>query len=195
MIFGINSILTESENSGKSGGKEKNFARYIQMRKKMQDEQLIKEFHRTNVIIWIGIIVTVVVLGIIIFIIDDMNIFQPISNAAQINQIIFFIAVVIAFAILFLKRSFFLPEKIISKIPEKPIPEKINLCLVQIRKNYIIVWGLGEAIVVLGFVNYILTVDFQYFLVFSIVGVYSILINIPRIVLATNCVERIREAN
>ena len=161
----------------------------------MEDEQLIKEFHRTNVIIWIAIIVTVVVLGIIIYIIDDMKLFQPILNAAQINQIIFFLAVVLAFAILFLKRSFFLPEKIVSKIPDNPLEEMISLCLVQIRKNYIIVWGLGEAIVVLGFINYILTVDFQYFLVFSVVGVYSILINIPRIVLPINCLERIREAN
>ena len=161
----------------------------------MEQDQLIKEFHRTNVIIWVAIIVTVLFMGIIIFVIDDMKIFKPVNDAAQINQIIFFIAVVIAFAILFLKRSLFLPDKILSKIPKQPLPDMINQCLAQIRKNYILVWGLGESIGVLGFVNYVLTADLQYFMVFAIVGVYSILINIPRIALPINCLDRIQETN
>jgi hypothetical protein len=165
------------------------------MRKKMDDEQQIKEFHRINILIWTAIIVTVIILSAIAYILDRINIFQPVPDAAQINQIIFFIAVVIAFAILFLKRSFFLPDKIINKLSEGSVETKLILTYSQIRRNYIIVWGLGESIAVLGFVNYTLTADFTYFLVFGIVSLYSILINTPRIALLKICTERIRQAN
>ncbi len=161
----------------------------------MEDNYPIEAFHRTNVIIWMAVVVTVIVLSIIVFVIENMNVFIPVKGAAQISQIIFFIAVVLAFAILFLKRSFFLPGKIVNKLPDEPVTDKINRCLILIRKNYIIVWALGEAICLLGIVNYILTVDRQYFLVFAVVSLYSILINIPRIALARNCMELIREAN
>ena len=115
----------------------------------MENDHLIREFHRTNVIIWSAVLITVIVLGVVVFIIDGMMVFQAVDGAAQINQIIFILAVVIAFAILFLKRSFFIPDKIVSNLPQKTDAEKINLCLARIRKNYLIVWALGESIGVL----------------------------------------------
>ena len=161
----------------------------------MDDDQRIKEFHRSNVIIWVAIITGIIILTVVTYIIDGMRMFDPLNNAAQINQIIFFIAVVAAFAILFLKRTFFLPEKIINKLDGSSPDERINQVFNQIKKNYIIVWGLGEFICLIGFVNYILTTDFNYFLVFAVVSLYSILINMPRIALPINCIDRIRQTN
>ena len=65
--------------------------------------------------------------------------------------------------------------------------------LSRIRKNYIIVWALGEAIGVIGFINYILTADRQYLYVFAIVSIYSILINIPRIEFVKRCLDLVEE--
>ena len=50
----------------------------------------------------------------------------------------------------------------------------------RIRTNYLIIWSLADAIMILGFIGYILATDFSDFLIFAIVGVYALLINMPR---------------
>ncbi len=159
----------------------------------MESENTIKEFHRFNVVIWTAIIVSVVILNVIALILDNSRLFVPVSNAIQINQIMFLIAVVIAFAILFFKRSLFIPGKLVNIPSETTNPEKFKIVLSRIRKNYIIVWALGEAIGVIGFINYILTADRQYLYVFAIVSIYSILINIPRIEFVKRCLDLVEE--
>jgi len=159
----------------------------------MAEEDTIKHYQRTNVLIWISILSFVIILTLLAYIIDSAGTMQPVQDANQINQVLFLLAVVIAFGILFFKRSLFNPRKIIESTSEKSIPEKINLALSTLRKNYIIVWAMGEAIGVIGFVNYMVTIDIQYLLVFSVVSVDSILINMPRIVFAEKCVELVKE--
>jgi len=159
----------------------------------MAEEDTIKHYQRTNVLIWISILSFVIILTVLAYIIDSAGTMQPVQDANQINQVLFLLAVVIAFGILFFKRSLFNPRKIIESTSEKSIPEKINLALSTLRKNYIIVWAMGESIGVIGFVNYMVTIDIQYLLVFSVVSVYSILINMPRIVFAEKCVELVKE--
>ena len=141
------------------------------------------------------VIVFIAILTLLAFVLDSSRVFLPTDNAAQINQVMFLIAVVIAFVILFFKRSLFIPGKIVDISFEKSLSEKVDIILMRIRKNYIIVWALGEAIGIIGFVNYIFTVDRQYFLVFAVVSIYSILINMPRIALAERCVELLQENN
>jgi MFS family permease len=159
----------------------------------MENDENIKQYHRMNVIFWGSILSFVVILTVLGYILDSLNTLRPVQNAAQVNQIMFLLAVVIAFGILFFKRSLFNPKKLIDTPFEKPLPEKINLVLAKLRKNYIIVWAMGETIGIIGFVNYILTVDIQYLLVFSVVSIYSILINLPRIAIAKRCVELVKE--
>jgi hypothetical protein len=130
---------------------------------------------------------------VLTYILDESKVFVPVDNAVQFNQVMFLIAVALAFAILFFKRSLFIPGKIVDVSPEKTSPQKSELVLIQLRKNYIIVWTLGEAICIIGFINYIFTVDFQHFLVFAVVSLYSVLINMPRIAIAEKCMELIQE--
>ena len=153
----------------------------------MDEEQSLQNFHRINITIWIAIISFIIILTLVAFLIDSSDTLKPIEGADLINQIIFILAVVLASAILFFKRSLFMPAKILKKIGSKPGSEQKDLCLKRLRINYLIVWAMGEAICVLGFVNYIFTVDRQYFLVFAVVGLYSVLINMPRMSLLENC--------
>lgn len=159
----------------------------------MASENSIKEFHRINVIIWIAIIASVLTITIIAFILDNSQVFIPVSDAVLINQIMFLIAVVIAFAILFFKRSLFVPGKLVNISSDVPESEKHTIVLSRVRKNYILVWALGETIGVLGFINYVLTADRQYLYVFAVVSLYSILINIPRQELIQRCLNLIGE--
>ena len=70
-----------------------------------------------------------------------------------------------------------------------------HFILSKIRRNYIIIWSLAEIICLIGFINYIFAVNFQTYLVFAIVSIYSILINFPRQKLAEQCLEKLAELN
>jgi hypothetical protein len=159
----------------------------------MADEDTIKQYQRTNVLIWVSILTFVIILTVLAYVLDSTRTMQPVQNAEQINQVLFLLAVVIAFGILFFKRSLFNPRKIIENTSEKSLSERINLALSKLRRNYIIVWAMGESIGIIGFINYMVTIDIQYLLVFSVVSVYSILINIPRVVFAEKCAELLEE--
>lgn len=159
----------------------------------MESDGSLKQYHKINVILWGSILFFVVILMLLAYFLDSMNTLQPVENAVQINQILFLMAVLIAFGILFFKRSLFNPNKLIETPFEKSLDEKTSLVLTKLRKNYIIVWAMGESIGILGFVNYILTTDIQYLLVFSVVSIYSILINMPRLAVAERCIELVKE--
>lgn len=159
----------------------------------MENDEGLKQYHRINVFLWVSILFFVVILTLLAYFFDSMDTLRPMENAAQINQIMFLIAVVIAFGILFFKRSLFNPKKLIGIPNEKSIEEKSGLVLAKLRKNYIIVWAMGETIGILGFVNYILTTDLQYLLVLAVVSIYSLLINLPRLAVAERFVELVRE--
>jgi len=152
-------------------------------------------FNKTNVIIWVSILIGMVVLSIVVFVLDQGNTFTPIPQAQGVNQLLFVLAVVFAFGILMLKRTAFLPQKIVTRVVHRSGEDKNNAILNLIRRNYIIVWVLAELICIMGFINYIFAVNFQSYLVFAIVAIYSVLINYPRQYLAEICIERLTEYN
>jgi len=159
----------------------------------MENDLRLKNYHKTNIIIWVAILSFVVILILLGYFIDSSSKMVPAINAAQVNQVLFLMAVVIAFGILFFKRSLFNPRKLIENSSEKSFSEKIDFVLARLRRNYVIVWAMGETIGVIGFVNYMVTVDFQYLLVFAVVSIYSILINMPRISVAESCMDLVNE--
>jgi hypothetical protein len=159
----------------------------------MEVEVNLKNYQKTNVLIWVSIISFVIILTFLGYFLDQLGSMLPAQSAAQINQAMFLLAVVIAFGILFFKRSLFNPKKIIENPLDQSPDEKVSQALTRLRRNYIMVWAMGETIGIIGFINYMITVDAQYLLVFSVVSIYSILINMPRISLAEMCVNLVKE--
>jgi hypothetical protein len=152
-------------------------------------------FNKTNVILWGAILTGIVILSIIVFVLDQSQTFTPIPVAQNVNQILFIVAVIFAFGILILKRSIFSPHKIIAYAVKMTNEEKTRIVLARIRRNYIVVWAMAEVICLIGFLNYIFTVNFQAYLVFAIVSIYSVIINFPRQNLANQCIEQLAEVN
>lgn len=150
-------------------------------------------FNKTNVILWGAILTGIVILSIIVFILDQSQTFTPIPVARNVNQILFIVAVIAAFGILILKRSIFLPHKIVAYAVKNNNEDKTQIILNRIRRNYILVWALAEVICLIGVFNYIFTVNFQTYLVFAIVSIYSVVINFPRQNLADQCIEQLAE--
>jgi hypothetical protein len=150
-------------------------------------------FNKANVILWGAILTGIVILSLIVFILDQSQTFSPIPVAQNVNQILFIVAVIAAFGILILKRSIFLAHKIVAYAVKKETEDKTQIILNRIRRNYILVWALAEVICLIGFLNYIFTVNFQTYLVFAIVSIYSVVINFPRQNLADQCIEQLTE--
>jgi len=150
--------------------------------------------HKKNTVIWIAILSGMVILSAVVYLLDSQAIFTPIPDSRQTGQILFITAVLLAGAILILKRSIFLPEKVVLKIPKSTAGKnQDDVLLARIRFNYLIVWSLGEAILIIGFINYIFTTDFNNFLIFAIVGIYSLLINKPREDTLHRCIDMLQK--
>ena len=139
-------------------------------------------YHKTNMIIWGAILSGMVILFGVTFVLDKMEIFAGNLTANPLSQVFFIIAIILAFSILFLKRVFFIPEKIVgvNKLSESE-------ALGKLRRNYIMIWSLGEVICLLGFIDYILTVNFRSFLIYAVVGIYAVGVSMPRKTIAESC--------
>jgi hypothetical protein len=148
-----------------------------------------QQFHKTNSVLWLGIIVSIVILGGIIFYLDSVYYIKPIENQKLVADLFFLIALVLAIAIFIVKRSFFHPVKLVQAVEQEKNSEKQLKLMIRIRRNYILVWAMGEVIFILGFLQYILTANFNQFLILGIVGLYSLLINKPNERLINTCEE------
>ena len=148
-----------------------------------------QQFHKTNSVLWLGIIVFIVILSGIIVYLDSVYYIKPIEDQKVVSDLFFVIALILAIGIFIIKRSFFHPFKLIKTVEHEKDSEKQLKLMIRIRRNYILVWAMGEVIFILGFLQYILTANFNQFLILGIVGLYSLLINKPNERLLNTCEE------
>lgn len=138
----------------------------------------MQNFHKTNLTLWIAVLSGVIILSAVVYYLYLSETMQPIPDSQDVAQIMFVAAVVLAIAILFLKRSVFSPIKVVEHAKGRPDAE--IFVMNKIKRNYIIVWGIGELICLLGFFNFIMLADIQNYMIFAVVSIYSLLVNMPR---------------
>ena len=137
--------------------------------------------HKKNFLIWTSVLVGMLILVTVVYFLHSSAVFEPVADSRSYGQIFFIVAIIFASAILILKRSILLPEKVVTRLSKENVPEKpVGLLLSRIRFNFLIIWTLAEAILLTGFINYILTADFNNFMILAVVALYSLVINIPR---------------
>ena len=144
-----------------------------------------QQFHKTNKILWIGILCGMIILSGIIFYLDSYLFIKPHKDQKMISDIVFLLALIFAIAIFIFKRSFFQPMKLVSGLGK----DKTTAVMLSIRRRYMIIWALAELILLLGFIQYILTANFNQFIILGIVSFYSIFINKPQEKLFEICKE------
>jgi hypothetical protein len=149
----------------------------------------IPSFHRYNLRIWWIFLSSIALISIGLYILDQLIVMNFIEMNAYIDHILFLIAIVLALLIIILKRSLFLPANIINAINKQNVNKKDILLLNILRRNYIIVWSLGEFICLVGFINYLFFTQLKSFLAYLIVSVYSLIVNTPRLSLVEKSIE------
>ena len=82
----------------------------------LNDQIDLKSFHRTNLVLWIIILSSILIIAIVIFILDHMKINQLIETNPLIEKLLFLFAIAFALTIILLKRSIFLPSNIANSI-------------------------------------------------------------------------------
>jgi len=151
----------------------------------------MQNFHKTNLTLWVAVLSGVIILSAVVYYLNLSETMSPIPDSQDVAQIMFVAAVVLAIAILFLKRSTFSPTKVVENAKGQTDTELYAMN--KIRRNYIIVWGLGELICLLGFFNFIMLADIQNYMIFAVVSIYSLLVNMPRETLLIQVLEMLKE--
>ena len=149
----------------------------------------ILSFHRANLIIWSAILSGIVILVIVISVLDSLEFILATETAAYVEKILFLIAIALALMVIIFKRSIFLPANLVNSVRSAVEPDKEKALFDKIRRNYIIIWVLAESICIIGIIDYLLFVQLNSFLIYSVVSIYSLLINIPRQSKVEKCFE------
>ncbi len=139
-----------------------------------------ENYYKTNLIIWLAIIVGMIMLIVATYFFDQNNIFQPLAESVELKNVLFALILISALAVLLLKRSFLDFDKVYSKIDSANNQEKKSIYFNKLRTNYIIIWAISESIIIIGFVEYVLICDYQSFLLYAVIGLYAIAVNFPK---------------
>jgi len=169
-------------------------------------EAIIKIRHDKLRILWIAILSGMTILTIMVFIFYQGGLItEPLTeNPVQVNRIMLIMVFVIAALVILLRRNSFVPDKLIKtaskkmnmEVAEADENQKDNLVttvFARIQTLHIIIWMMSEAIVFIGFINYLFIISFQASIMYCIVGIYSMLISYPRRALFESCYYRIKE--
>jgi len=178
------------------------------------DENLnakLKQLHNPIRLIWLALLVEIIVLIGVGLLLDYLNALgEPvISNRKAISDLSMMLIVVLLFAVLFLKRNLLNPDKLIERAKSKKDavynpqwqmivqefgPEaEIMVHIVEIiRKYYLVIWSIGNAIVLIGFVGLVVGLPLRQFLIYAVVGLYSLSVNFPVFSMVERCLYRLK---
>ena len=149
--------------------------------------------------LWIVVLIGMVLLIVIAYILHHFQILdnEPLVNPLDADKISLVLIVLIVLAMFFIKRSYLVMSKIIEK--SKKYSANLNnaeftflsaanekhaqfaSAVLYINKLYLRIWFMADLIVIIAFVNFILAPFINTFLIYSFVGLYSIISNYPSI--------------
>ena len=165
------------------------------------DENIKKQlqaFNRISLILWGAILTGVVILMVVAYVIRTQEYFTDpvLLDEPGMKNIIMIVTIALLFLIIVLKRTFLIPEKIVARARRQTQPitggdlaslmhqygangDLLAKSILLLRRFQLIIWAIAEAIVMIGFVVFMLTAQFQNFIMYSVIGLYSLLINYP----------------
>ena len=160
--------------------------------------------------LWGCILLGMIGLVILVFIFKNLGVFtEPaVSDVQMLDNVTFIIAILLVFLIFYLKRNYLSPKKMIERAENRDInigsgevanfvqefgkeADLLAKILIIMRRYYMIIWSIADLIVLIGFLVYILGLQFQTFLIYSVIGLYSMAVNFPRFSIIERCYYRI----
>ena len=166
----------------------------------------LRRIHRVNRVLWIAILADMVILSVIAISLWYFNVLSVpvLSHFKTYNDITLIIVIVLLFTIMYLKRTYLIPGKIIERAGRK----KLNIegtdvidfiqefgkdanilakTLIIMRRYFMVIWSIANVIVLIGFISFIMSLHLWNFLTYGIVGLYSLVINFPKFSIVEDC--------
>jgi len=168
--------------------------------------ELSREYNQTNIKIWIAVLLSSIALVAAAYLSMRAGVItEPAYLSGNQQNLIFFGVILILAVLAFFKRVFLISDRIVDKARKHsgqilPSPltslsiefaEKgtiLGHSLILLRKYYLVIWSLTEAVVLAGFLVFIISLQLRSLLIFSFAGIYSLIINYP----SHAMIERIR---
>jgi hypothetical protein len=167
------------------------------MEKDFRDK--VRRIYRLNRMLWIAIFSGMLLLNLFVVIFDYYGIVSgpSVKNIANFDNLTMGIILMLTVLILYVKRNYLQPKKIVERAKKKDlsiIPDDVRDLLQEfgsegdimakslliLRRYFMLIWSLANLIIILAFVDYIVALTYQSFWIYSIVGLYSMVINFPK---------------
>ncbi len=170
----------------------------------------LKRIHRVNQLLWIAILADILILSVIVFILWYFNILtEPLLvHLKTFNDISLIIVVLLLLTIIYLKRTYLLPSRIVDRANQKELHIQstdvvdfiqefgreaniIAKAIIIMRRYFMVIWSTANLVVLIGFISFIVSLSIRNFIIYAIVGFYSLLINFPRFSIVEDCYYKI----
>jgi len=159
----------------------------------------LRKIHRVNRLLWLAILSGISVLTLVVLIFDYFKLINP--QIAQSNKLLLNMAMVVVlfllFLIIYIKQQYLTPQRMTIRAQNHNLnigsqdvtdllqefgaeAQLLAKSLMIMRRYYMVIWSIANLIVMLGFIQYILAVDLQTFLIYGAVGFFSLISNFPR---------------
>ncbi len=171
----------------------------------------IRPIHRINRVLWLSVLAGMIVLIAVSFILffSGRLTSAVVQNSGQMDNYLMLFTIALLLLIFYLKRTYLTPQSLVARARKKKVafgtgdiadlvetfgedslvPAKV---LIIMRRYFMLVWSIANLILLLGFTVAILTGNFQTFLIYAIVSLYTMSINFPSFTLIEACLSLIQ---
>ncbi|KAA3617172.1 MAG: hypothetical protein D8M58_03725 [Calditrichaeota bacterium] len=166
------------------------------------DDQLelqLQNILQKNRIVWGAVLfgmISLILISVALYYLDIID-RLPVVHPQKADNIALFVILFFVLLIFYIKQTILTPAKLIEK-SKKPGIELNNLlaplasdadekkltflkCVQIFNKKMLIVWFLADLVVLTAFVNFILAPVLNKFIMYSFVGLFSLIINFPNL--------------
>ena len=172
----------------------------------------LRHIHRVNRVLWTSVLSGMIFLFILTFIFKYYGYMSTATLRAnpQLENLMLLFTIGLLFLIFYLKRHYLVPNKLTDRAEKKEVAygtgdiadfkaefgedvSTIAKTLILMRRYFLLVWSIANIVLLCGFIAFILAGQFQTFLIYVVVSLYSMFINFPSFTLIEKCVAIIDE--
>ncbi len=174
----------------------------------------IRQIYRVNRILYLAIFLgmSTLTLVAVIFHLSDVLTPQELIDSYSVDRVLLMIVVVLLFLVLYIKRTYLVPEKLVARAEKRPLnivssdvadfvqqfgqeADILVKALIIMRRYFMVIWSIANLVILLAFIGYVLTANLRIFLIYALVSFYSLAINYPAFRLVERCYYLVKDKN
>jgi len=166
----------------------------------------LRRIYRVNRVLYFAVLMGMVTLTLVavLFYFGRLLPSRALVDIHSLDKVLLMLVLFLLLLVFYLKRTYLQPEKLIKRAEKKELnitaPDVTDFIqefgiqagilaktLIIMRRYFMVVWSIANLALLLAFIGFILTSNFRLFLIYAVVGFYSIFINFPSFRLVERC--------